>query len=256
MPVQLPPSTSGKPARGSVQTRARKSTSGQLASLREALHESAATQDSWDARKASLVAGKLAQLQTGWKATDGAKPARKTQSLGKGIRRLPDAIEYDYSIIDDDSSDDEPDGPDLQNTKLLPREVRYFDTAAINICSGSGGNGCCAFRREKYVSHGGPSGGNGGNGGAVWVIAEEGMNSLTTFRNRVHWKADSGVPGQGKSQHGANSQDMYIKVPPGTIVREKDMEDLNGPPIAELLTHGAARISLAQLDRPVRAERH
>lgn len=145
-----------------------------------------------------------------------------------------DALEIDFSVYDDEEA-----GPadEDRSFKHMPREVKYFDTASINIRAGDGGKGCCAFRREKFTPHGGPSGGNGGNGGSVWAVADEGLNSLTTFRNRVHWKAKSGVNGSGKDMHGANAADLDIKVPPGVIIRRQHADE-DEPPVAELLRHG------------------
>jgi GTPase len=145
-----------------------------------------------------------------------------------------DALEIDFSVYED--SDDE-DDEDLPTVKRLPREVKYFDTARIHVRAGDGGTGCCAFRREKFISHGGPAGGNGGNGGSIWVVAEEGMTSLLPFRNTVHWKAKSGANGGGKDMDGANALDTYIKVPPGVIIRRKDADE-DEPPLAELINSG------------------
>jgi GTP-binding protein len=80
--------------------------------------------------------------------------------------------------------------------KKLPAIVRCFDTARIYIKSGDGGAGCVSFRREPYVEKGGPNGGNGGRGGHVWAIADEGLNSLLSFRNQAHYRASCGYPGE------------------------------------------------------------
>jgi hypothetical protein len=211
----------------------------QLAKLREAIQ----TAPLEPQQSSEVVGQQLEALKSKWAALDSAPPRPKTQrTLRKGVRRIGNVTEYDFTIIDaEDSewdSEDEEEGGSVSAEKVLPREMRYFDTASICVRSGDGGNGCCAFRREKFLAHGGPSGGNGGHGGSVWVIADEGMTSLSKFRNKVHWKGDSGTPGSGQSQHGANAQDLFVKVPPGTIVRRKGADE-DPRPIAELLEHGA-----------------
>jgi hypothetical protein len=219
-----------------VQARAKVTHLQQLAKLREAIQSSPVQ------TQPSLVEQQLLDLKDKWAQLDSAppKPREKRGKLRKGVRRIGNVTEYDFTVIDAEDSDwdseDEDEG-NVSGDKTLPREMRYFDTASISVRSGDGGNGCCAFLREKFVPHGGPSGGNGGHGGSVWVVAEEGMTSLSTFRNNVHWKADSGSPGLGQSQHGSNAQDSFIKVPPGTIVRLKGAEE-DARPVAELLEHG------------------
>lgn len=119
----------------------------------------------------------------------------------------------------------------------LPAEVRYFDTAQIFVRGGDGGKGCVAFRREKYVPKGGPAGGNGGSGGNVWVQADDSLNSLTTFRKQVHYRADNGRPGGGSNMTGANAEDLVIKVPPGTVIRAKGAAE-EEVPLAEVVHSG------------------
>jgi GTP-binding protein len=103
---------------------------------------------------------------------------------------------------DDDSwgadldTSDNAGGKMLVEKKKLPAAVRCFDTARIYVKGGDGGAGCVAFRREPYVEHGGPNGGNGGKGGNVWVVAEEGLNSLLSFRNQCHFRAGNGSAGE------------------------------------------------------------
>lgn len=150
------------------------------------------------------------------------------------IAANPDDVIYD-------SGSDEEDESSSRKTpiagKRLPAEVRCFDTARIYIKGGDGGRGCVAFRREKYVPKGGPSGGNGGNGGNVWLEADDRLNSLMCFRRQVHFRADPGVPGQGSDMHGHNGKDLVVRVPPGTIVRKKDAKD-GEPPLAEVVKAG------------------
>jgi len=135
------------------------------------------------------------------------------------------AIEAGFQYIDvenehyKDNYDERKASP--SGRKPLPVEVRCFDTARIYVKGGDGGRGCVAFRREKYVPRGGPSGGNGGLGGSVWLEADISLNSLLSFRRKIHFRADPGSPGQGSDMHGGAGKDMVIKVPPGTIARLK-----------------------------------
>ncbi|CAI7858926.1 unnamed protein product, partial [Closterium sp. NIES-53] len=102
----------------------------------------------------------------------------------------------------------------------LPAVMRCFDTARVFIKAGDGGDGIVAFRREKFVPDGGPSGGNGGRGGNVIITADPALNSLLPFRRSVHFRATRGAHGKGSNRHGEAGRDIEIKVPPGTIVRE------------------------------------
>jgi GTP-binding protein len=100
--------------------------------------------------------------------------------------------------------------------------MKFLDEAKIFIRSGDGGNGCVAFRREKFIEFGGPSGGDGGNGGDVIALAVEGLNTLIDYRYQQHFKARSGRAGMGKDRHGANAEDIVLKVPVGTQIYEED----------------------------------
>lgn len=102
----------------------------------------------------------------------------------------------------------------------------FIDHAKIFVKGGDGGNGCVAFRREKYVPMGGPYGGDGGRGGNVVFVAEEGLSTLMDFRYNKHFKAARGQHGQGKNQHGAWGEDLIVKVPVGTIVRDDDTDEV------------------------------
>ncbi|RZB63854.1 GTP-binding protein OBGC, chloroplastic isoform B [Glycine soja] len=103
--------------------------------------------------------------------------------------------------------------------KSVPAVMRSFDRAKIYVKAGDEGNGVVAFRREKYVAVGGPSGGDGGRGGDVYVEVDGAMNSLLPFRNSVHFRAERGGHGHGSMQSGAKGEDVVVKVPPGTVVR-------------------------------------
>lgn len=110
----------------------------------------------------------------------------------------------------------------------------FIDHAKIYVKGGDGGNGCVAFRREKYVPLGGPYGGDGGRGGNVIFVADEGMTTLMDFKYRKHFKADRGAHGLGKNQHGAWGEDYRVKVPVGTIVKDDDTGEI----LADLTVDG------------------
>lgn len=94
----------------------------------------------------------------------------------------------------------------------------FVDRVTVDVEAGKGGDGCASFRREKYVPRGGPDGGDGGNGGSVIVVAEAGVDSLAELVHRKHWRAKGGTPGSGSNRHGANADDLTIRVPPGTVL--------------------------------------
>jgi GTP-binding protein len=119
--------------------------------------------------------------------------------------------------------------------------MKFLDEAKVYVRSGDGGNGCVAFRREKFIEHGGPSGGNGGRGGDVVVEAVDGLNTLIDYRYAQHFKARPGIPGLGKDMHGARGNDVVLKVPAGTQIFDEDKETL----IADL-TKSGERIVLAE----------
>jgi GTP-binding protein len=102
--------------------------------------------------------------------------------------------------------------------------MKFLDEAKIYVRSGDGGGGCVAFRREKFIEFGGPSGGDGGRGGDVIVEAVEGLNTLIDYRYQQHFKARPGGHGMGKDRHGAKGADVTLKVPVGTQVIDADKE--------------------------------
>jgi GTP-binding protein len=104
----------------------------------------------------------------------------------------------------------------------------------VYVRSGDGGNGCIAFRREKFIEFGGPSGGDGGRGGDVVVTAVDGLNTLIDYRYQQHFKAQRGTNGMGKDRAGANGTDIVLKVPAGTQIYDADGETL----IADLVAVG------------------
>jgi len=107
----------------------------------------------------------------------------------------------------------------------------FIDQAKIWIKAGDGGHGCVSFRREKFVPKGGPDGGDGGKGGDVYCQTVENLDTLLDFAGRHHWQAQNGQPGSGSNKHGANGEDLIIKVPPGTLIYDIDfgllLKDLN-----------------------------
>jgi GTP-binding protein len=98
----------------------------------------------------------------------------------------------------------------------------FYDQAKIYVKGGTGGDGAVAFRREKYVPHGGPAGGDGGEGGDVILEVNPHLSTLYRFSRKRHFKAQPGEHGRGKNQTGANGADTIVDVPPGTIVRDAD----------------------------------
>ncbi len=98
--------------------------------------------------------------------------------------------------------------------------MQFFDHAKIYIKAGDGGNGAIAFRREKYVSHGGPNGGDGGNGGNIVFRIDKGTNTLLAYRYKHHFTAQNGENGQGNKFRGATAEDLILTVPEGTLIKD------------------------------------
>lgn len=118
----------------------------------------------------------------------------------------------------------------------------FADRAKIYIRSGKGGDGHVSFRRELFVPNGGPDGGDGGKGGDVIFVVDEGLNTLTDFRHKRKYCAEDGEPGGKKRCHGANGQDIVIKVPAGTVVKDdetgKVIIDMSGSNVRETILKG------------------
>ncbi len=125
------------------------------------------------------------------------------------------------------------------------------DEAKIFVASGKGGDGIVAFRREKYVARGGPSGGNGGRGGDVVLKADANLNTLYFFRNHVHFKAKSGGKGGSSNKTGADADSLIVRVPPGTVVRDA----ATGGLIADI-TRADDEVTVAQGGRGGRGNAH
>ncbi|MDR3287850.1 MAG: GTPase ObgE [Peptococcaceae bacterium] len=96
----------------------------------------------------------------------------------------------------------------------------FYDQAKIYVKAGDGGAGAVAFRREKYVPEGGPSGGDGGRGGNIILAADQNLRTLVDFRYKRHYKAERGEHGQGKNMHGKGGEDLLLRLPPGTVVKD------------------------------------
>jgi GTP-binding protein len=109
----------------------------------------------------------------------------------------------------------------------------FIDEAKIQVKAGDGGNGCVSLHREKFIPKGGPDGGDGGKGGDVYLLADENLDTLIDFAGKHHWHAKNGQPGSGNNKHGADGEDLIIKVPPGTLIYDSDLDlllkDLNEP---------------------------
>lgn len=102
----------------------------------------------------------------------------------------------------------------------------FIDETFIEVSSGKGGAGSVSFRREKYVPNGGPDGGDGGDGGSVIFRVKSNLKTLSHISSKHTFKAKSGEPGKGRKMHGKNGEDIYIDVPPGTLIYDRDTEEL------------------------------
>jgi GTPase len=119
--------------------------------------------------------------------------------------------------------------------------MKFVDEANIKVQAGDGGNGCISFRREKFIPFGGPDGGDGGYGGSVWLVADEGLNTLVDFRHQRSFKAQRGQNGMGSQMYGKGGDDTTIRVPVGTMITNVDTDEV----IGDLTSHGQ-RMLVAQ----------
>ncbi|WP_423190474.1 GTPase ObgE [Alkalibacterium sp. f15] len=110
----------------------------------------------------------------------------------------------------------------------------FLDQVKVSVKAGSGGDGMVTFRREKYIPDGGPAGGDGGEGGDIIFVVDEGLRTLMDFRYNRHFKAKHGENGMSKGMHGRGAKDLYVKVPPGTIVKDA----VTGTMYADLTDNG------------------
>jgi GTP-binding protein len=127
----------------------------------------------------------------------------------------------------------------------------FIDLARIHVKAGDGGNGCVAFRREKFVPKGGPSGGDGGRGGDVLLVADPGLNTLLPFRYRRRFIAGRGAHGEGSGRAGRSAEDLVIAVPVGTTV----FDDATGRQLADMVSPGD-RVTIARGGRGGRGNSH
>jgi GTPase len=116
----------------------------------------------------------------------------------------------------------------------------FIDRARIFVKAGDGGEGAVSFHREKYVPRGGPDGGDGGRGGDIVLIADASLRTLLDFKYQKHHRAPNGASGKGSNMHGKNGEDLIIRVPPGTLVRDTE----SGKLLADMYADGDKRILL------------
>lgn len=119
--------------------------------------------------------------------------------------------------------------------------MKFVDEAPIHVEAGNGGNGMMSFRREKFISKGGPDGGDGGDGGSVYLVADENLNTLIDYRFQPKYRAENGEKGGSKDCTGAKGADLYLPVPVGTTVIDTDTEEVFG----DLTEHGQ-KLKVAQ----------
>ena len=112
--------------------------------------------------------------------------------------------------------------------------MKFFDEARIEVVAGSGGDGSASFRREKFVPRGGPDGGDGGRGGSIYAEADANLNTLIDFRYKRIFRADSGENGRGRDQYGKGAEDILLRVPVGTVIRDA----ASGATLADLAKNG------------------
>ncbi len=119
--------------------------------------------------------------------------------------------------------------------------MKFVDEATITVTAGDGGHGALSFRREKYIPRGGPDGGDGGDGGHVYLVADEGLNTLADFRHARRFKATRGENGKGRNCTGGRGDDCLVVVPTGTVATDL----ATGEQVADLTSHGQ-KIKVAQ----------
>jgi len=119
--------------------------------------------------------------------------------------------------------------------------MQFVDEATIRVQAGNGGNGCVSFRREKFIPFGGPDGGDGAGGGSIWLVADEGLNTLVDFRHQRTYRAERGENGMGRQMAGKGGTDTFIRVPVGTVVANVETDEQIGD-----LTENGQQLLVAQ----------
>ena len=119
--------------------------------------------------------------------------------------------------------------------------MKFVDEATIEVVAGDGGSGCMSFRREKFIPFGGPNGGDGGRGGSVFAVGDRNLNTLIDFRYARRHEARNGEAGRGSDQYGAAAEDIVLRMPMGTIIKDAETDDV----LAELLVPDE-RVQLAK----------
>jgi GTP-binding protein len=122
----------------------------------------------------------------------------------------------------------------------------FVDEVDIHVTAGRGGRGCLAFRREKYVPRGGPSGGDGGHGGSIYIVASPHINTLINFRFHPEFDAQKGANGEGSNRTGRNGEDLTLKVPAGTLVYDRTGAPDVAPRLLADLAHPGDRVLVAK----------
>ena len=116
----------------------------------------------------------------------------------------------------------------------------FVDRAQLRLKAGNGGNGCVSFHREKFVLNGGPDGGDGGHGGDIVLVAEHNLHTLLDFRYRSKYAAENGEPGASQRRYGKSGESLEIRLPVGTIVRDKE----SGNVVADMFENGERKVLL------------
>src|ERR1700719_4587157 len=106
--------------------------------------------------------------------------------------------------------------------------MKFVDEVTITVQAGKGGDGCLSFRREKFIRFGGPNGGDGGDGGNIYLVADPSLNTLIDYRFHQHYKAKNGQHGMGSECTGKAGEDLYLKVPVGTLVLDAETHEQMG----------------------------
>ncbi len=120
--------------------------------------------------------------------------------------------------------------------------MSFIDEIDITVEGGKGGSGCVSFYREKYLPKGGPDGGDGGKGGDIYIVADESLSNLNSFLSKKYFKAENGSPGKNQKKHGKDGKDLFIRVPVGTVVIDKEnnqvIDELDYPGKVLLVARG------------------